>query len=145
MNPYKSKMKTKRVHGVRTGEHNNPHVMKAARRANGGPCDGEAAPKNLGRMGRLRKADGGPVDWQAGGRALSGLSGLGLPQTPASPASGDQEDPLSATQKAGQQLMKMSTLGMRRDGGSVAEKHLDEELDEHALEHKLLAKRGKED
>lgn len=188
MNRYKGMMKTKRVHGVRTGQHNNPHVMKAARRANGGPCDGEAAPKNLGRMGRMKKADGGPVDWQAGGRALSGLSGLGMGapgqqmQAPVGPP-----DSLSETQRAGQQLMNMSALGMRKDGGkvgragggavseedakrmaegsttgtggsmvgrpikkadggAVAAKHLKEDLDEHAMEHKLLAKReGRKD
>ena len=57
------RLKTKTVHGVRTGEHNNPHVMKAAARADGGMCEGMAAPPNLGKMGRMRKGkeDGGSV------------------------------------------------------------------------------------
>ena len=56
------RLKTKTVHGVRTGEHNNPHVMKAAARADGGMCDGKPMPKNLGKMGRMkRREDGGRV------------------------------------------------------------------------------------
>lgn len=121
------RLKTKVVHGVRTGEHNNPHVMKAARRAHGGMCEGESATRNLGRSGRLKatrkgKADGGGLDWQAGGRALAGLGGLGMPgggsAQPAS-AGAAQDDALSATQKAGRQLMSMNALGMRRHGGAV--------------------------
>lgn len=60
-NPYKLRMKTKTVHGVRTGEHNNPHVMASAKRADGGVCDGDSAPRNLGRIGRTRRPDGGSV------------------------------------------------------------------------------------
>jgi hypothetical protein len=82
------RLKTKSVHGIRTGEHNNPHVMKAAARADGGICEGMAAPRNLGRMGRMRKReDGGAVpeadrkrkeaDAAAGSAAGSGLAAAG--------------------------------------------------------------------
>jgi hypothetical protein len=64
-------LKTKTIHGVRTGRHDNPHVVKAAgmkQRRDGGMCDGDSAPRNLGRMGRMKpRADGGC----AGGGAIS--------------------------------------------------------------------------
>lgn len=48
-------MKHRSIHGVKTGGHDNPHVMKAAHRASGGRCgdvEGGAAKMRLDRPGR---------------------------------------------------------------------------------------------
>lgn len=127
-NPYRTRMKSKTVHGVRTGQHNNPHVMKAAARADGGVCDGETKMGHLGRMGRIRpkKENGGAVgglDLAAGGRGLQALAGLGMPSggpAPAAAAPGSPQDDISGAQRLGQGLMAASRMGMRNNGGIVA-------------------------
>jgi hypothetical protein len=53
-------LKTKTIHGVRTGNHSNPHVVKAAKRACGGTVEGESARPRLDRPMRKR-AEGGSV------------------------------------------------------------------------------------
>jgi hypothetical protein len=70
-------LKTKRVHGVETGNHSNPHVLRSAR-AHGGAClneveGGSGRPRldHPGRKmgGRICKADGGataPRDEETG-------------------------------------------------------------------------------
>ncbi len=49
-------MQHRSIHGVKTGEHNNPHVLRAANRASGGRCvdmvDGGMAKPRLDRPGR---------------------------------------------------------------------------------------------
>ena len=57
-NPYRARTKTKTVHGIRTGHHDNPNVMRSVREY-GGTCDGESKRGHLGKMGRLRKRDDG--------------------------------------------------------------------------------------
>ena len=119
------RLKTKSVHGVRTGEHNNPHVMKAARRADGGMCDGKPASRNLARGGRLKakrvgRQDGGGLGGlgfnpKAAGAALTQLGQLGIPQP------GNQNQTMLPDQSTelsgiGRNLMG---LGARKRGGSV--------------------------
>ena len=58
----KSFLKTKTVHGVKTGNHSNPNVLKAAR-ASGGSCmvEGGSARPSMSRP-KMMRADGGKVD-----------------------------------------------------------------------------------
>lgn len=66
-------MKSKTIHGVASGNHSNPNVLRAARqmRASGGSChpmvEGDSAPPRADRPGRkaggrVCKVDGGEVD-----------------------------------------------------------------------------------
>lgn len=58
------RLKTKTVHGVRTGNHSNPHVLKAAQAYSGeagGKVDGEDARRSFSETPRTRRADGGSV------------------------------------------------------------------------------------
>lgn len=58
----KSFLKSKTVHGLKTGNHSNPNVMKAAR-ASGGSCmvEGGSARPSMGKASRMMRADGGGV------------------------------------------------------------------------------------
>lgn len=67
------KIRPKTIHGLRTGQHNNPNVLRAAR-ASGGTCevkqvDGKRPPMRLDRPGR---ADGGISDRIERGMAKPG-------------------------------------------------------------------------
>ncbi len=58
----KSFLKSKTVHGVKTGNHSNPNVLKAAR-ASGGSCmaaEGASARPSMSKP-RMMRADGGEV------------------------------------------------------------------------------------
>lgn len=57
------KIRPKTIHGLRTGQHNNPNVLRAAR-ASGGSCevkqvDGKKPPMRMDRPMRGKYADGG--------------------------------------------------------------------------------------
>lgn len=87
----KSHLKTKTVHGVRSGNHSNPNVLRAAR-AHGGSCDmegGDSRP-SLMRAARTRRAEGGAVDdnWIAGATENKGAlhRALGVPEGETIPA-----------------------------------------------------------
>lgn len=59
-----NRLKTKMVHGVRTGNHSNPHVLKAAKAYSGeagGTVDGEDARRSFSETPRTRRAFGGGV------------------------------------------------------------------------------------
>lgn len=63
MSRFGKSLKTKTVHGVRTGNHSNPNVLRAAR-ANGGMCgqaDGGSARPSFAKPMRMKRADGGPT------------------------------------------------------------------------------------
>lgn len=58
----KSFLKSKTVHGVKTGNHSNPNVLKAAR-ASGGACmsaEGGSARPSMSKP-RMMRADGGGI------------------------------------------------------------------------------------
>lgn len=58
----KSFLKSKTVHGLKTGNHSNPNVLRAAR-ASGGSCmvEGASAPTRMTKAPRMMRADGGGV------------------------------------------------------------------------------------
>lgn len=61
MSRFGKSLKTKTVHGIRTGNHSNPNVLRAAR-ANGGACgkaDGGSARPSFSKPMRMKRADGG--------------------------------------------------------------------------------------
>lgn len=63
MSRFGKSLKTKTVHGVRTGNHSNPNVLRAAR-ANGGMCgqaDGGSARPSFAKPMRMKRAEGGPT------------------------------------------------------------------------------------
>lgn len=66
------KIRPKTIHGLRTGQHNNPHVLRAAR-ANGGRCDATHVDgdKPSMRMDRPMRASGGRVKKEDGGSTIS--------------------------------------------------------------------------
>lgn len=63
MSRFGKSLKTKTVHGVRTGAHSNPNVLRSAR-AYGGSCgeaDGGSARPSFAKASRMKRADGGPT------------------------------------------------------------------------------------
>jgi hypothetical protein len=150
-------LKTKSIHGVRTGRHDNPHVVKAAgmkQRRDGGMCDGDSAPRNLGRMGRMKpRADGGC----AGGGAISDQdmkimgAAPGRGKTPGtasaeitgtSPGRGRAEGTDSSMLGAVREAMG-ERLG-RAAGGKVGAASVGKsEIAQHRKEHAAMAEEGR--
>ena len=129
----KSFLKTKTVHGVKTGNHSNPNVLRAAR-ASGGSCmvDGDSGRSSMTKAPRMKRADGGDV--MDMGAPMGPASASGMPPEPASiynlPPKAGKEPPMSA--QGGPMPMppsggpmppsdgQMPMPQMRANGGKVA-------------------------